>query len=659
MRMLSIPGHAVALLGLSVSPAFAQSPEAMNKWYESIRSNNITVMRGLIKSGGVNARDDRGSTPLTWAAAFGSPESVELLLAAGADTNVQNSFGVTPLMLAVTEPRKAKALINHGADVNAKSKVGHTALLIACLTDGTSPLVRLLLDKGASATARDEAAKTTPLIAATRANDTQTIEMLLARGAGVNDSSVSGRTPLMNAAFNGNLKVIRELLARGADVNAVSGRPHGNQVKNGTISIGLLTPLMLAASTGGHEAVRLLLDAGAKVNVQDVRGMTALTFATATDHADPNTVADLIAHGANVSLADNQDMTPAGWAKSYAIPAVLKEFAITASTVAPGQMELAGDARPSIREAVAGSADLLQNNAQSFLKEGGCASCHSHELSNIAVKAAADSGIAINAKLHEEQRRSTELKFKSGEYMLMQRMDPPVVSILTFGLQDMATENVPASQTIDALIHNVAAQQRQDGSWMEPGPTRAPMEDGQFIHTAQAILAMQTYAWKGRRADLKVRVERAAAWLQKQHPVTTQDHVMQTMGLMWAHAMGATKQERIHDLLSLQKPDGGWSQTPWLGTDAYATGQVLCALYDLGQEVTSPVYRRGVDFLLRTRQADGSWHVKSRAMRFQPYFESGFPYGPDQWISSAGTAVATTALAHAIQTEKPKLTASR
>ena len=38
------------------------------------------------------------------------------------------------------------------------------------------------------------------------------------------------------------------------------------------------------------------------------------------------------------------------------------------------------------------------------------------------------------------------------------------------------------------------------------------------------------------------------------------------------------------------------------------------------------------------------WYVKSRAMKIQPYFESGFPYEHDQWISHAATAWATMAL---------------
>ena len=50
-------------------------------------------------------------------------------------------------------------------------------------------------------------------------------------------------------------------------------------------------------------------------------------------------------------------------------------------------------------------------------------------------------------------------------------------------------------------------------------------------------------------------------------------------------------------------------------------------------------------YLLRTQAPDGSWHVKSRSIWVQPYFDSGFPYEHDQWISAAGTSWAAMALA--------------
>jgi hypothetical protein len=53
---------------------------------------------------------------------------------------------------------------------------------------------------------------------------------------------------------------------------------------------------------------------------------------------------------------------------------------------------------------------------------------------------------------------------------------------------------------------------------------------------------------------------------------------------------------------------------------------------------------KAIDYLLRTQLGDGSWLVVSRSFPFQPYKESGFPHGKDQWISAAGTSWASMAL---------------
>ena len=64
--------------------------------------------------------------------------------------------------------------------------------------------------------------------------------------------------------------------------------------------------------------------------------------------------------------------------------------------------------------------------------------------------------------------------------------------------------------------------------------------------------------------------------------------------------------------------------------------------------VSDPVYARGVQYLLKTQLDDGSWYVRSRSPKFQPYFQSGFPHDHDQWISAAATAYAVMALAPAV-----------
>ena len=80
-------------------------------------------------------------------------------------------------------------------------------------------------------------------------------------------------------------------------------------------------------------------------------------------------------------------------------------------------------------------------------------------------------------------------------------------------------------------------------------------------------------------------------------------------------------------------------------SDAYATGQALYALNVGRQMAVQSRLQKGIDYLLRTQAADGTWHVESRSIWLQPYFESGFPYGHDQFISAAGTGWAVMALA--------------
>jgi hypothetical protein len=101
--------------------------------------------------------------------------------------------------------------------------------------------------------------------------------------------------------------------------------------------------------------------------------------------------------------------------------------------------------------------------------------------------------------------------------------------------------------------------------------------------------------------------------------------------------------------LGEQRPDGGWAQRSELASDAYATGQTLFALAESGAvSPTGAAYQKGVKYLLSTQPADGSWVVRSRSAKIQPYFESAFPYGHDQWISAMATGWATAGLAFSL-----------
>ena len=132
-------------------------------------------------------------------------------------------------------------------------------------------------------------------------------------------------------------------------------------------------------------------------------------------------------------------------------------------------------------------------------------------------------------------------------------------------------------------------------------------------------------------------------------PQSNEDHAFHLLGLTWVKAGRAAIRAAASALTARQRADGGWSQLPYLESDAYATGQALVALAESGAvNAADPAYRRGVEFLVKTQLADGSWFVPSRAIAIQPPLDAGFPHGSDQFISAAATNWATQALLHAL-----------
>lgn len=83
-------------------------------------------------------------------------------------------------------------------------------------------------------------------------------------------------------------------------------------------------------------------------------------------------------------------------------------------------------------------------------------------------------------------------------------------------------------------------------------------------------------------------------------------------------------------------------------SDAYATGQTLFVLREVGFASTVAQFQRGVKFLIDSQQADGSWLVETRAKPVQKFFDNGDPHGKHQFISIAATSWAVAALAAAI-----------
>jgi ankyrin repeat protein len=633
---------------LAVTAFAAGSPS--DDFYKAIRANNLTLLESLLAQGDVNIKDRHGATPLMYAAAVGSVDAVKALLAKGADAKAKNSFDATALMWGVANPEKVRLLVDAGADVNARSKQGMTALLIAANNAGSVEIVRLLLAKGADPKATDEGGTT--LLAAATANDLDMLGLFIERGVDVNAADAKGNTPLQSAASNRNLVMVKLLLSHGAAVDtATTG---ATKVRKGPVALNHLTALMFAAPYGTPELLRTLIDAGAKVNARDIRDMTPLMLAVSSETQDPEVVRLLLEKGADVKAKSNLGETALDWARKFGNPAVIQMLERTGGTSTPAartpsaSIVPVADLKPEA--AIAKSIALLQLSGTGFFKESGCVGCHHQNFTAMAVGAARRKGIRVDADAAAEQLKVVKTQWAGVPEFLLQRLDPPGASdTLAYSLFGLAAVEYPADAMTDAMVANVAQEQQPNGSWGVGGVARSPLEEGMIARTAMGMRMLQHFGPPGLRSEFDKRLAKARDFLLEAQPRTTDDWAMQLLGLKWSGASAERAGTAAQGLLHAQREDGGWSGNPNLESDAYSTGEALCALHEAGAMKAGDVrYQRGVAFLLRTQQADGSWHVKSRAVKFQPYFQSGFPYDHDQWISASGTAVAAMALANAV-----------
>jgi ankyrin repeat protein len=644
--------HLVWMLAVGITTPLAGDTSL----FEAIRVNDERAVASLVGNGvDANSRNQQGATALMQAALHASPRVMKLLLDRGADPNAQNPLGATALMWAAGDPEKVKLLLEYHATVNVRANSGRTALIIASAYAGNLQSIRLVLAKGADPKAVDEAGDG-PLGNAAGAADVEMLKELLGVGASVNErsnrgGSLRGLTPLMRAAGANCVECVRLLLAHGSDVNAVSDEAH--VVKAGLQEHGRLTPLLMAVQWGNSELIQLLLDKGASLEARDSRGLTALMLAVTNERQDVRSVPLLLDRGATADVQANDNQSALSWARKWGqdteIVRLLEEHGGRPGDAMPYVPTKLEPKKRTRAEAVARSVALLQASNTIFFQKSGCASCHHQMLSGILVGVARDRGLQVDEKLAQEQLKAAITVQRPVQELTLQRVVQGGVPMTnTLFLVSLAAQKYPPDSLTDALVHDIAGMQRVDGSWFGGGTQRPPIEYSEISETAYAIRALRSYASPGRKAEIDRRIARARDWLMSVVPQHTEERVMQVLGLRWADAK--PPREMAEALIQAQRPDGGWAQRADFLSDAYATGEVLYALNQAcGIPITHPVFRRGTEYLLGTQYKDGSWYVRSRSVKFQPYFDSSFPFEHDQWISAAGTAWAALALSLTVQ----------
>jgi ankyrin repeat protein len=617
--------------------------------FRAIRAGDLDRLR-QVPANLINSKDRLETTPLHYAALYGNAESVRILLDRGADPKARNKSEATPLIYAAYNFDKTRLLVEKGSDVNAHSASGMTPLLVAVSVHGNAPTVRYLIEKGADVKAVGPLGSD-PLQTAAMKGDAEMIRLLLQKGADPLRKDQAGFTALLNAFSVTDPERVKMLVTAGSDINAANS--FSGAVKNGPIALVHMTPVYLAAPDSDPATVKTLLGAGARPNEPDIRKMTPLMLAVATDYPKLGTIRQLIAAGADVNAKDQNGDSVYCWALKSGNPevlAILTEAGATREALPATPKQIHDGARQTPKEAVAKSTALLVKSGETFFTDGGgCVGCHHQPLMGRAFAALRAANQNPDERLHRlflNSMVATRPALLSG--LPLQTARGGDYDEFLSQVPALAELGEPASASTDAIVHYLAGRQEPSGAWYIAGGPRAPMESSSISRTALAIFALKTYGWPARSQEFDERIARARTWLQAAKAGTSYEQADRIMGLKAAGVPENEIEKSAHALIKEQRSDGGWSQNPYLQSDAYATGLVLSTLYKTGSlKPGDAAYQSGVRYLLDEQRPDGSWPVSSRSPKLQPYFQSAFPYDHNQWISAAATAYAVMALAPA------------
>jgi len=270
--------------------------------------NGAMVERLLAAGASANAALTGGETVLMTCARAGETRGLKALVARGASVNAkERAHEQTALMWAVAQhhPDSVRVLLAAGADIRARSliypqtvvgeqtqRAGREELNYTVMRGGATPLLfaarvgdvesaRFLLAAGADANdAQPDGVSALTLTA--HSGNGQVATLLLEHGADPN-AAAAGYTALHAAVLRSDAALVRALLAHRADANAriTKGTPMRRDTTDWNLPATLIgaTPYLLAAKFLEPEIMKLLADAGSDVRLTMPTGADAVMLA--------------------------------------------------------------------------------------------------------------------------------------------------------------------------------------------------------------------------------------------------------------------------------------------------------------------------------------------------------------------------------------------
>ena len=285
-----------------------RGPQQYTALIAAAKANRIEVVRILCsKHADANARTEfrypeEGYSALLWAIENENMAIAELLLINGANSNLADGWGETPLKHAVWKNNLplVELLLRSGADVLYRKEVDGRSVLFDAMYKRNISIIDSIIAHGADPKIRDSEGWNLIMIAS-QASFIEGAKFGVAAGIGINDRTKSGITAIDLAVLHDseeNLAILEYLIKMGGNISAKD-------------EVGK-TPLMEAAQAGAAKAMKMLIKEGANANECDTFGSTSLHYAAkgAGPTENEEAIIALICGGAKIEARDNAGSTP-------------------------------------------------------------------------------------------------------------------------------------------------------------------------------------------------------------------------------------------------------------------------------------------------------------------------------------------------------------
>ena len=302
-----------------------------------------------------------------------------------------------------------------------------------------------------------------------------------------------------------------------------------------------------------------------------------------------------------------------------------------------------------LRASVAKALPLLERSSAFALQERACFTCHHGAHPSLVLNDAWTRGFAISTNNLEDQLARAyqgliedRPRFKEG-WSIAGTADGPGTALWMLEVAGWKPDTTTAAAAEFFLDQN-----KNLDHWVPP-MRRPPTVGSEFTTTYLVLRGLRHHSPPSLAPRTGSRTIAAGQWLLAAPARNTEDSVYRLRALHLLDVDEAAFKKEAAELLAVQAADGGWPQKLDTASDAYATGTALAALHDTGAlTVKDTAFQRGLRYLLTVQGTDGSWHVRKRTHDVQPFFDSSFPHGVDQFISISATSWATYALLRAV-----------